>query len=293
VPDSTVVPPCVYLPQYDAGFCLETCQSNADCVQPYDYCESLGDGGVGFCKYWTTCSDWFGSCNSSTDAGDGLCMPEDFGYGRTGFCLQALTDGGGSAGTRCDSQYKGNRQNGSFCDTQDICGWYGLCEPVCNAGDAGVDAGPGCPAGQICLSYFGGYYPYEIEIGSCSQTCDYTSPDGGGCPKDADGIAEKCIARYLWDLTDDGTGICIAGATNPVPIGQVCPYSYDGVIGPALDPCAAGSMCFGTTQITTLRTCVQLCDRVGQSAGCPTGKSCQALIVDPQAGAPTHTGYCQ
>jgi len=36
VPDSTVQPSCVYMPQYDAGFCLETCESNADCVDPYD-----------------------------------------------------------------------------------------------------------------------------------------------------------------------------------------------------------------------------------------------------------------
>jgi hypothetical protein len=292
VPDSTVQPSCVYMPQYDAGFCLETCESNADCVDPYDYCDPIGDGGVGFCRYWITCSDWFGSCDSSTDAGDGLCMPEDFGYGRTGFCLPALTDGGGSAGTRCASEYKGNRQNGSFCDTQDVCSFYGLCEPTCNAGDAGTDAGPGCPAGQSCVDYLGENIPLSIEIGFCSPACDFTSPDGGGCPKDATGIPEKCEPRYLWDLTDVPTGICMAGAADPVPAAQVCPYSYDGEISAALDPCVAGSLCLATNVTSTLRTCAQLCDKVGQSSGCPANQSCQALIIATGVASPTHTGYC-
>jgi hypothetical protein len=292
IPDSTEQPACVFMPGYDAGFCLQPCATTADCVSAFDLCVPYGDGGGGYCHYWDTCSDYFDPCNAA-DAGDGLCIPEDFGFGLTGFCTQAVLDGG-SAGSRVLSSGKGNRQNDSLCDTQDLPNGYGLCEPACNAGTAGVDAGPGCPSGQTCFGWFGStlQLPYPEEVGTCSPSCDFTSGDGGGCPLDQDGIQEKCLPQFLLGYPDDPVGFCIAGATSPVSVGQVCPYSFDGQIGVPIDPCVAGTICLGANVLTTLRTCTQLCNRVGQAAGCPTGQTCQPFVVEVGQPSPTQTGYC-
>lgn len=292
VADSVIQPVCYFFASDDAGYCVQPCTTTGDCLNPEDTCALVGDGGTGYCQFWEGCSTYFQPCNSSTDAGDGLCMPEDFGYGLTGFCTQALTDGGGSAGSRCLSNDASNRQNKAFCDTKDICNHEGLCEPICNAGLTGVDAGPGCPAGQTCFDWLHEELPFDEEIGFCSPACDFTAPDGGGCPVDAEGVPEKCLPRYFLDLTDVASGFCIAGAASPLAVGQICPYSFDGQITSAIDTCVAGSFCFSPSAISSLRTCTQFCDRVGQSAGCPAGTLCTALILDVGIPDPTHTGYC-
>jgi hypothetical protein len=269
-------------------YCSQACSTTADCVNPIETCAGDSDYGGSICLEFDECqaSQYFGPCNSAgTD--DGYCYPVDYGSGPVGFCIQATLDGG-AAGDRCLSDFENNRQEGGLCDTQDVCGPLGLCEPGCNAGASGS---PACDGGQQCFP-LASFAAASIQAGYCSPACDFTSPDGGGCPPDSSGIPEKCIPELFVDLIDSPTGVCAAGAAAPVALAQVCPYSVDGQIGAADDPCVAGSVCLGVSALKSLRTCVQLCNRVGQSSGCPTGQLCQAAIIEGLSVNPTHTGYC-
>jgi hypothetical protein len=291
IPGSTAQPVCVPLDEDGvfSTYCAQACATTADCIDPVQSCDGDSDYGGSICL-WDSCtsSQFFGPCDAA-GTGDGLCYPLDFGSGPYGYCLQASLDGG-AAGSRCLANYGISRQNGGFCDGQDICSVSGLCQPVCNAGTGGA---PTCAAGQQCVPWYSLDTSVATQIGYCSIACDFTTPDGGGCPPDSSGLPEKCIPDLFIDLVDSPTGVCGAGAVAPIAVGQVCPSPVDGQISAASDPCVTGSICLRPSAVGALATCAQLCNHVGQGSGCPAGQSCQAAIVAGLPGSPTHTGYCQ
>jgi hypothetical protein len=274
------------------SYCAQACATTADCISPIEFCGGDSDYGGSVCLLWDQCqaSQFFGPCDAQ-DAGDGFCYPLDYGGGAQGYCIQATFDGGGP-GDRCLFDFVGNRQVGGLCDPTDFCSPGGLCGPACNSGTSGT---PGCSGGQQCFPWLVDpiFSTLPVEMGYCGTPCDFTSPDGGGCPRDSSGIQEKCYPQLILDLVDSPTGVCAAGAAAPVAAGQPCPYPLDGQLTAAGDPCTDGTLCFGANVVTTLRQCTQLCDKVGQSGGCPSGQLCQPMIVAGLSASPTHTGYCQ
>ncbi|MHB1846802.1 MAG: hypothetical protein ACYCWW_18425 [Deltaproteobacteria bacterium] len=92
----------------------------------------------------------------------------------------------------------------------------------------------------------------------------------------------------FYGLPDSVTGMCLAGPSNPLPVGAVC-NSNDLPPG-VFDPCAEGALCLGIPGQTSY--CTQMCNNVGQSgAPCTTGQTCTSLQFGTGA-PPTHTGYC-
>lgn len=287
---------CAPAPNPDLGnavadYCVQACQTTADCIDPETTCQPGPDGGGSFCSFWDSCqqSQFFGACDAEGQD-DGFCYPVNFGYGVTGFCTQATLDGGGPE-ARCIGSYAENRQNGGFCDRADVCTPYGLCHPACNAGAAGDDGGPGCPAGQSCIP-FEGQQAYPTTIGFCSVACDFTSLSGGGCGLDTSGVQEKCLPLDFWTQQDVPTGFCVASSPNPIPVGQPCPNGEITDVTSSVDACAVGSMCLSLNPFLGAWTCQKLCDVVGAEgfAGCSSGQVCCPVPV-PGA-VPSHTGYC-
>jgi hypothetical protein len=289
IADSQAQAVCAPLPGAAGDYCVQACATTADCIDPETTCQPSPSGGGSYCAFWNSCSSnqFFGACNAEGQD-DGFCMPEDFGYGVTGFCTQAAADGGGPE-SRCIAGYADNRQNGGACDEHDICIPYGLCHPACNAGTA-LDGGPGCPAGQDCVVY-AGQNAYPVTIGFCSVPCDFTSATGGGCGLDTSGLQEKCLPLDFWTGQDVSTGFCVASSPAPIAVGQTCPNGEITEVSAVGDPCVPGAMCLSLDPFLGAWTCQKLCDAVGTEgiAGCSAGETCCPV---PLGSAPAHTGYC-
>jgi hypothetical protein len=150
--------------------CVATCSAATACA-------SLGEGCVlsapdaGTCSS-TTCSDPFGACGHDA----GTCFPL---YGDNG-APSAFCERGGSVATGavCSSDGTGPASSlcapGEFCATVNGSACMTLCNALAAAGYA-ADAGPGCPAGLVCVPLFGTTSP----AGVCAQPCGGDA--GTGC----------------------------------------------------------------------------------------------------------------
>ncbi len=201
-------------------------------------------------------------------------------------------------GQACD--INANRQLGGLCDTKDICAGN-ICSPLCNAG---TSKNPGCGEGLNCIPVMDldginlGPAPTvdAITTGACVTPCDVTVQDAGQCDAVADEPA-KCLPAELFGYAAGAvTDFCGAAASGAqaIPIGGAC---ANAVFGNALDPCVAGSVCYGT--VGTTSTCLQLCEgsnhigQKGAAGGCPTGFTCAAANYTGTASTATSAFACR
>ncbi|MHB1847049.1 MAG: hypothetical protein ACYCWW_19680 [Deltaproteobacteria bacterium] len=297
--DSTVSLQCLSDRSNGLTLCVQPCAATADCATPYASCQVGGTDTAGnsysVCSYNIVppagCTDYFGSCPAA-GAADGLCVPIfQAGFGSFGLCWQAATDGG-ALGDPCF--VNATRATGGFCAAAGMC-LGGVCAASCNAGtDGGPTCGPqtltdgGVGATQQC-DPTQGQSGNAADYGNCSVACDFTSASGGGCVTTPEGTPEKCFPMGFYGLPDSVTGMCLAAAPNPLPVGAVCNASA--LPADLFDPCIAGALCLGIPGQTS--HCDQLCNGVGQpGAPCASGQTCTALSFGGGA-LPTHTGYCQ
>ncbi len=244
---------CITFPDRGYAECLQACRETSDCVGITTACEGINgvQGTACFGNYG--CTDYFASCDAE-GFGDGTCVPVSTSSGIQGRCQQAADD----AGAACDEH--STRQNGGFCGRGDSC-IAGLCTPLCNGGSGG----PGCASGN-CVA--GSATGDPVDYGICEQPCDFTDPDGGGCPSSAE-VPEKCIAAFMDSFPDLGDGFCALAAPNPPGLGQSC-TQQDPL---HLDTCGAGQACAALRDSVVI--CVQLCKGPGTHSTCPAGQSCQ------------------
>ncbi|MHB8416725.1 MAG: hypothetical protein ACYDCL_01525 [Myxococcales bacterium] len=269
--------------------CLQPCtpsdpaSGSSDCVDPLTVCTSLGTGSGHACYYdygdgaCANGAPFFGVCNAE-GIGDGVCFPYSEGSTTFGFCLQATLDGG-APGESC--LMEGNRQQGGLCSPAALC-VGGICDAPCNAGTGLVPACAPSDGGAAaeCVPIYG-QTGNASDIGSCSPSCDFAAPDGGGCP--SSGSPSKCVPELYFTGRDNGAGVCVQASEAPSAVGQPCGGSSDFV-----DGCVAGALCMGDPFVGG-PLCVQLCHAVGSigQAPCLPGSTCAPL----QPGS-TLTGYC-
>jgi hypothetical protein len=251
--------------------CLQTCQTNADCLWAWASCQATSGGNFCFSNANPDCTDYFGTCNAA-GTNDGICVLISVGTQSFASCYQATLSGGGP-GTACG--INATRENPSFCDTSDFC-MGGICEPVCNT--SGTDhlcsgSNETCVQTQI--------YANASVIGGCIIPCDIADLDGGGCVATDAGVSTRCYPGGLFGgFPDNGTGLCVAEPAAPLAIGQPC----FGMASEYEDPCVPGAICLGTPAAGFF--CTQLCTNVGQlcADGVTTCSSINGL---------NSTGYCQ
>ena len=246
---------CIELSWIGHAECVQPCQETSDCIGITQSCGNVsGQGSACFGNYG--CTDYFDACFAEV-TGDGTCVPVQTSTGIQGECTQSAAD----AGVACD--HNGNRENGGLCATGQRC-IAGLCSQLCNAGMSG--SGPTCNSGS-CLAF--GATTDAVDEGICQQRCDFTDPDGGGCPSSPE-VPEKCIAAYEDGFPDLGDGFCELAVANPPGLGQPCSQQdplHEDSCGPG-QACAAQN---GGSEVI----CVQLCKNPGTQSNCPIGQTCQ------------------
>jgi len=237
------------------SICLQPCRMTSDCIRGSTSCARVGNQGFACFGNYDGCTNYFGACNA-TGTNDGTCTPTKLSTGVVGECIQADVD----AGTTCSVNR--NRQNGGFCAVGEAC-VSGLCQPSCNAGVSGT---PACSSSSATCASFGSTGD-TVDNGACLQRCDFTDPDGGGCPMSP--TPERCNSDYIHGFGDDALGYCASGSSHPLGFGAQCNYN-DSTIS---DPCGPDLACgFSSAG----ETCMRLCKGVGGQGTCPTGQSCRA-----------------
>jgi hypothetical protein len=264
IPLSTVQPQCVTVPLV-GSYCLQPCGATGDCVDATTSCLPVS-GQMGACL-GDFCTNYFSGCAGSTP-GDSTCLPFLLGSVTSGICFQ-----GGDAGAFC-SLY-GNRENGGMCAEGQQC-MGGICQAVCNSGSQGS---PSCDAGSCLAIGSGG----GAEIaGACTQSCDFTDPDGGGCGQ-LFGRPTRCYPDFSYGLLDDGKGFCVLESDSPLTVGESCTPG-DGEI---FDPCGTGLIC---GDVSGTVACTRMCKDIGHQGNCPAGQMCYRAKVGGSFA--TTTGFC-
>jgi hypothetical protein len=196
---------------------------------------------------------------------DGVCVPDaESDPPWPGICRQTAASGGGP-GDLCD--WNATRQSGGLCDKDDVCYVYtGLCEPMCNRGKNQLFPRP-CDSGACFLAE--GSTMDDDATGACVTLCDPTDEDGGGCVSARGKPPQKCEP---WD-----TPICVAEAANPLDGGDLCDPTTN------IDPCRAGTACFGPVGQAAEFRCLKFCDL--NKLRCPGNLTCYQV-------AGPGFGYC-
>ena len=109
----------------------------------------------------------------------------------------------------------------------------------------------------------------DDATGACVTLCDPTDEDGGGCVSARGKPPQKCEP---WD-----TPICVAEAANPLDGGDLCDPTTN------IDPCRAGTACFGPVGQAAEFRCLKFCDL--NKLRCPGNLTCYQV-------AGPGFGYC-